>query len=324
MRGLEPENVRTLVALAQMRSVVHQAKDAKSALVRGAPSDGRPPGERDGVARDDRRPFLARREDHAAARAGVGRPTLDVDAALAKLDAKTRGEVMLLLGDLTRGAGRGPGHRAEARWAEASGAVPDELIAPRRARVASRIEAGAGRAAEVAGTVREEFGRLIELARAGSDGTTYAATALRARVKGLSPPIAVQKLSLAIDAAERCGRTVRSRVSSERAPPIEGYGRPSPPIRPSPPDGTGTQGNARDRQHYEQMQQQYRYSLTYYAQQQQQYEQQLAAWQNREAEKSRVRSFKEGELTTTANGTIAEAEAQIEEGLAALSGGQGR
>lgn len=150
--------------------------------------------------------------------------------------------------------------------------------------------------------LRDDFDKLFDAARSGSDGVAYSATALRSRVASVQPPLAAQKLTLAINAADRCAKLTRARGISQNAPSTGGWTQPSPPIKPSEADMAKQP-----------------WLRSNYERQQQMYEQNLARWQAQQDEKDSRRSFAENEAAKTANSIIEEARTLRDEGLALAS-----
>ena len=291
LRSVDPENVRTELAEAQMRALQGEADVASTMLVRAihAPVPAAPPRRQ--------RPTVGAQMVLGVATAAPP-AVVDVDPqALAKLSSEARGDALLLSGDLA--ALTGDAKRADARWTEAAGVVDDALIAPRRARLATKGEDNDAQLSADLSSIREDFFKLFDQARSGSDGASYAATALRTRVQTVSPPLARQKLTLAIDAADRCANMVRARTASRNAPSLGGWRRPDPPIAPSETDLS-----------------KYPWMRSNYERQMEQYRRNVARWDQQESDQARARGYAESQVDKSASDVITEAESLLKEGLA--------
>jgi hypothetical protein len=290
LRSVDPENVRTELAEAQMRALQGEADVASSMLTRvlhvPAPAPARKP-----------RPTVG--GIIVLGVANTASPAVaDVEPqALGKLSSEARGDALLLAGDIAALAGDAT--RADARWTEAAGVVDDALIAPRRARLASKKDDNDAQLSADLSGLRDEFFKLFDQARSGSDGASYAATALRTRVQSVSPPLAQQKLRLSIDAADRCAKMVRARGLSQNVPTLGGWRRPDPPIAPSE---TEMIRNPWMRGNYDRQMEQYRRNL--------------ARWDEQESDKARARGYVESEIDKSAGDIITEAESLLKGGLA--------
>lgn len=292
LRSVDAGNTRTKLAQAQLRVIEGETDTAAVALRPFAPAAARAPSV-------EMMPVDGRFRGYVAEPPPIPVGAIDTEL-LAKAEPGVRADVLLLVGDIE--ALRGDSKRAQARWTEAAGIVDDGLVAPRRRRLAAKADGAEAKLSSELEDLRSEFNKLFELARSGSDGETYAATALRTRVRSASPALASQKLALAVDAADRCNRMVRARRLSVNAPSEGSWRQPDPPIAPSESEMS-----------------KHPWVRENYARQQQQYYQNLARWQAQEGDKTRARAFAENELAQSANNTIAEAQSQLKEALNLMS-----
>lgn len=264
LRSIDGDDVRTQIAEAQMRALMGEPDTAETTLAKMSPS-----------------------------------PLFD-PSALAKLSPEARGEVLLLSGDIA--ALRGDYKRADARWTEASGIVDPSLVKLRKKRVAEERDIGAAKISADLQAVRDDFDKLFESARNGDDGAAYAASALRTRVRDIKPALAAQKLSLAIDAADRCARLTRAKSISQNQPTTGRWTAPTPPIPPSDVEMSRSP-----------------WMRANYEREKARYKQNLARWEEQQSDQTRQRFNNEAEVGKTANSIIAEAQALLDSGLVLAS-----
>jgi hypothetical protein len=127
--------------------------------------------------------------------------------------------------------------RAKARWTEASAVVDaDKLVAPRIDRAATRQSAGVAKLSAGLDALRADFEKLFSDVLAGSEGVSFEIRDITDHVGHLGNDEARNKLTLAVNAAQRCVDIVRSR-RHDSAEPFDSPGavwRPTPPVAPSP------------------------------------------------------------------------------------------
>jgi hypothetical protein len=292
LRAIDPANVRTELAQAEMRALAGEADLASSLLVHALRLTPPPPG-----VRRNARPVGGVQLLAGPAKSA---PTSFADIepeTLAKLPSEVRGDVLVLAGDIA--ALRGDVKQADALWTEAAGIIDEALVEPRRERATSKKDATDARLSGELAAIQDDFEKLFDESKSGSDGASYAATALRTRVQNVSPQLARQKMTLSIDAADRCAKMVRIRRLSQNAPTLGGWTRPSPPIAPSEADMAK---NSWMRSNYERELAQYRQSVQ--------------RWDEQQNDKSKARYYAESEITASANDILAEARSLLKEGLA--------
>ena len=237
----------------------------------------------------------------AASRGGVRMAPVDPSGALdpdmlSKLDPAVRGDLLLLSGDIA--ALRGDGRHAEGRWGEAASIVGESLVAPRRARLAATASAQDARVSSELDAIEGDFRKLFELARAGSDATSYALSALRGRAQAVQPLLAAQKLGLALDATAHYYQIVRSRMAMA-SQFIAQRLHTAPPVPPSDEELAK------------------RPSLqSQYARQKAAYDENVARWQRDDAARARYEGSVQDQQAISATTTMAEAESLLGEGLA--------
>jgi hypothetical protein len=274
LRSLDATDVQTRIAEAEMLDLGGDGEGASAALGRALQP----------------KPSLAT----------APMPQIDPDA-LDKLSSGARGDALLVEGDVA--ALLGDAVKANARWTEAAGIVDESLLAPRRRRLDDRQQGAQSKLSADLESLRADFDSLFDSARNGSDGVAYAATAMRARVQTISPPLAVQKLTLAVDAAARCATLTRQQARVDNSPtPLRNWTQPQPPIAPSDADA-----------------QKRPYLRAQYEREQQMYTQNLARWESRKDDLTRQRYFADEEIGKTAESLLDQARGLRDDGLALAS-----
>jgi hypothetical protein len=314
-RSIDADQPRTHIAHAQLRAVLGEAAAAEQSLSQALARPSLlqrlvgPPKATSAPSAASASPPSARRgEPPASNRVSDATPvpleTLDSDSeAIAHLDRATRGEVMLTLGDIA--ALKGEQQRARARWTEASALVDAAaLVKPRLDRVSSREEAGLASVSAELDQLRADFETFFGAVLDGAQSVDLQVRDLNGRVRKIGNEAARNKLSLAIDAGERCVEFVR-RKRHDTDPilnPVESTYKPTPPTMP--------------RSHQQWAQEQYQRDLA-------NYQRSLERAEGEERKKAYKRSAQLDELTAKVGSMMDEARSLAKEGfaLAALSGG---
>jgi hypothetical protein len=231
-RSIEPEEARTLIAQAEMRAMLGEVDKAEQtlALVLAPRSPWRRAATLTLLSLLPSRASTARQSLARAADAPPPVPldTLESDSeVVAQLDPSARGELLLVLGDIA--AMKGQQERARARWTETSALVDvDALVKPRLGRMSAREDAGLAATSAELQQLHDDFEKFFSAVEDGAEAEAIQARDLSGRVKKLASEAARNKLSLAINAAERCVDVVRRRQQEARSS-IDAPWKPTPP-----------------------------------------------------------------------------------------------